>query len=286
MQTIKNKFKLNIAATPIGNLEEISNRFLRIIKDMDILLCEDTRITKKLINLLNIKKKFTYIKFDMFSEKDNTEWIIHEIKSGKNIILMSDAGYPTISDPGYLLVKKCIDEKIAINIINGPCSLIHALVGSGFSSKEFIFLGFIGKTKNERIKKLEEYKNINNTFIILESVHRIKNTLKDLYNVFGNQKICIAKELTKLYEEFIYSTLKDIQDYEFDLKGEFVLIINKIYEKKKDLCDDDIKLEIIKLLKNGMKTKDISFYIANKYNLDKKESYKKILYLLSNNKEK
>lgn len=286
MQTLKNKFQLNIAATPIGNLEEISNRFLRVINEMDILLCEDTRVTKKLINLLGIEKQFIYQKFDMFSENNNLQPIIEQIKSGKRIMLLSDAGYPTISDPGYLLVNECIKEKIAINVVNGPCSLIHALVGSGFSSREFIFLGFIGKTKTDRIKKLNEYKNISNTFVILESVHRLKDTLQDLYSVFGNQRICIAKELTKMYEEFIYSTLEEIQNIEFDLKGEFVLVIDKINEQNNSVDVKDIELEIIKLLKDGIRTKDISSYIAEKYNLDKKEWYKKILYLQSNNKEK
>ena len=163
MKTRDSQNKLYIAATPIGNLKEVSKRFLELINEMDILLCEDTRVIKKLLMLLNINKHFQYYKFDMFSELGQTQKIIDLIAKKNKVMLLSDAGYPTISDPGYQLVNACIKSDIAIEVINGPCSLIHALVGSGFSSQEFLYLGFLGKTSIERTKKLHKYIDINTT---------------------------------------------------------------------------------------------------------------------------
>lgn len=163
MKTRDSQNKLYIAATPIGNLKEVSKRFLELINEMDILLCEDTRVIKKLLMLLNINKHFQYYKFDMFSELGQTQKIIDLITKKNKVMLLSDAGYPTISDPGYQLANACIKSDIAIEVINGPCSLIHALVGSGFSSQEFLYLGFLGKTSIERTKKLHKYIDINTT---------------------------------------------------------------------------------------------------------------------------
>lgn len=270
MKTLNNKYKLTIAATPIGNINEVNNRFLYEVQKMDILLCEDTRVIKKLLNLLNIHKPYEYIKFDLFSEHDQVDKIINLIKKGKNVMMLSDAGYPTISDPGYNLVTKCIESEIAINVINGSCSIIHALVGSGFSSREFLFLGFLGKTKTERINNLKKYNNLEITIIILESVHRIKQCLNDIYEIYGNQRISIARELTKMHEEFIYTDLKSIINSELELKGEFVIVIDK---KNHELKQDQqfIINEIKQLINNNLKTKEISQYIAKKYHLDANE---------------
>lgn len=270
MKTLNNKHKLTLAATPIGNLNEVNQRFLDALNTADILLCEDTRVIKKLLSLLGVHKSYEYIKFDLFSEHSNLDQIIELIRQDKNIMMLSDAGYPTISDPGYNLVSKCIAEGIAINVINGPCSIIHALVGSGFSSREFLFLGFLGKTKTERINSLKKYSSLELTMVILESVYRLKQCLSDIYEVYGNQKICIARELTKLHEEFIYTDLIDALYSDLELKGEFVIVL----EKKNSIVEQDkqhIINEIKQLLQSGLKTKEISQYIANKYHLDNKE---------------
>lgn len=278
MKTLNNQYKLFLAATPIGNLSEVNQRFLDTLETIDILLCEDTRVIKKLLSLLNIHNQYEYIKFDLFSEHNNLDNIIKLIYQGKNIMMLSDAGYPTISDPGYNLVSKCIDNGIAINVINGPCSIIHALVGSGFSSREFLFLGFLGKTKTERMNSLNKYLNLELTMVILESVHRLKTCLTDIYEVYGNQKVCIARELTKLHEEFIYTDLASVINTDLELKGEFVIVL----DKKNSVIEQDQQFiinEIKQLLKDGLKTKEISQYIANKYHLDNKEWYKKIIEL-------
>lgn len=278
MKTRDSQNKLYIAATPIGNLKEVSKRFLELINEMDILLCEDTRVIKKLLMLLNINKHFQYYKFDMFSELNQTQKMIDLITNGNKVMLLSDAGYPTISDPGYKLANACIKSDIAIEVINGPCSLIHALVGSGFSSQEFLYLGFLGKTSIERTKKLHKYVDINTTWIILESVHRLKECLKDLFKVLGAQNICIAHELTKLHEEFIYVNLSNIDNIELDYKGEFVIVIDKKPLEYK-VNEFEINEKIVSLLRQGMKTKDISLILFNEYNLDSKLWYKKIIEL-------
>lgn len=279
MKTKNSQYKINVAATPIGNIQEVNQRFLEAVTTMDVLLCEDTRVTKKLLMLLNIHKTFEYIKFDMFSELTNNDYIIDLIKSNKNVMLLSDAGYPTISDPGYKLINTCIQHKIAINVINGPCSLIHALVGSGFSSREFLFLGFLGKNSTDRIKKINQYKNVDTTWIILESVHRLNQCLEDLYKVLGPQNICIARELTKLHEEFIYCNLSEFNNLQFDCKGEFVLVIEK-KDIKTSVSNEQIEFEIKELLKTKIKTKDISNMVAKKFNLNSKDIYKKVLEIL------
>lgn len=278
MKTRDSQNKLYIAATPIGNLKEVSKRFLELINEMDILLCEDTRVIKKLLMLLNINKHFQYYKFDMFSELGQTQKIIDLITKKNKVMLLSDAGYPTISDPGYQLVNACINSDIAIEVINGPCSLIHALVGSGFSSQEFLYLGFLGKTSIERTKKLHKYIDINTTWIILESVHRLKECLKDLFKVLGAQNICIAHELTKLHEEFIYVNLSNIDNIELDYKGEFVIVIDKKPLEYK-VNEFEINEKIVSLLRQGIRTKDISLILFNEYNLDAKLWYKKIIEL-------
>lgn len=278
MKTRDSQNKLYIAATPIGNLKEVSKRFLELINEIDILLCEDTRVIKKLLMLLNINKHFQYYKFDMFSELDQTQKMIDLIAKKNKVMLLSDAGYPTISDPGYQLVNACIKSDIAIEVINGPCSLIHALVGSGFSSQEFLYLGFLGKTSIERTKKLHKYIDINTTWIILESVHRLKECLKDLFKVLGAQNICIAHELTKLHEEFIYVNLSNIDNIELDYKGEFVIVIDKKPLEYK-VNEFEINEKIVSLLRQGIRTKDISLILFNEYNLDAKLWYKKIIEL-------
>lgn len=276
MKTLESKYTLNIAATPIGNLQEVNKRFLDTIVNMDILLCEDTRVIKKLLMLLDIKKNFQYVKFDQFSELNQTQDVIDWIKSGKQVILLSDAGYPTISDPGYKLVYMCIQENIAINVINGPCSLIHGLVGSGFSSREFLFLGFLGKTSNERVKKINSYKHVNLTWVILESMHRIQECLVDLYNCLGNQRICIARELTKIHEEFVYCKLSEVSKLALNWKGEFIIIVDN-KQSTTIVTKEIIDIDILELLKEGYKTKDISIIIANKYHLDAKNLYHQII---------
>ncbi len=285
MKTFNSKYKINILATPIGNISEVSTRFINGINECDVILCEDTRVTKKLLTLLGFEKQFKLIKFELHNENNIIGDVIEMIFDGKNIGLVSDAGYPTISDPGYKLINECIKNEIAINVINGPSSVLHALVGSGLISQDFIFLGFIGKTRNERKKRIIKYSNIETTFVIFESPHRLKECLIDLQEILNpRSKICIARELTKIHEEFIYSTLEKINQEEIEPKGEYVIVIKNILNENNNL---NIEKEIIKLKKLNYKTKDISRIISQEFNIDQHEVYNHVIKInnRSNNNE-
>ncbi|MDE5651472.1 MAG: 16S rRNA (cytidine(1402)-2'-O)-methyltransferase [Ureaplasma sp.] len=282
MKTFNSQYKINVLATPIGNINEVTPRFINTINESDVILCEDTRITKKLLNLLEIKKQFKLIKFELHNENEIIDDVIKMIKNNQIISLVSDAGYPTISDPGYKLINECINNEIAINVINGPSSVMHALVGSGLISQDFFFLGFIGKTKNERKKKLIKYANFETTFIIFESPHRLKDCLLDLREILNpKSKICIARELTKLHEEFIYSTIEEINEMIIDPKGEYVIVVKNILNTNNNL---NIEKEIIKLKKLNYKTKDISRIISQEFNIDQHEVYSHVIEI--NNRSK
>lgn len=282
MKTFNSKYKINVLATPIGNISEVSPRFINTINECDVILCEDTRVTRKLLNLLEIRKQLKLVKFELHNENNIIDDVITMIKNGQSVGLVSDAGYPTISDPGYKLINECIKNEIAINVVNGPSSVLHALVGSGLISQDFIFLGFIGKTKNERKKKIAKYSNLETTFIIFESPHRLKDCLLDLQDVLNpKSKICIARELTKMHEEFIYSTLEEINQQEIDPKGEYVLVVKNILNENNNL---NIEKEIIKLKKLNYKTKDISRIISQEFNIDQHEVYNHVIKI--NNRSK
>ena len=200
--------KLYLIPTPIGNLKEVSPRFYEVIEDCSYLACEDTRNTLKLLNILNISKKC--ISCHEHNEKSSSINIINDILDGKTIGYLSDAGYPCISDPGYILVKEAINKGITIVPISGPNAMLNALVGSGLNTDHFFFYGFLSAKSSQRKKELFSLKTIPFTIIFYESPHRIKETLKDIYDIFGDRKVSIARELTKLHEEFIRDSLKNI----------------------------------------------------------------------------
>ena len=200
---------LYLVATPIGNLEDITLRAINILKEVDIIAAEDTRHTLKLLNHLNIKK--TLISYYKETEKIKSEILIEKLLDGKNIALVSDAGTPAISDPGEEIVRKAIENDINIIPIPGACAFINALVASGFSTREFVFLGFLSKNIKNKKEKLEELKNENKTLIFYESPHKIKSTLENISEILGNREIVIARELTKIHEEFIRGKVLELQ---------------------------------------------------------------------------
>lgn len=267
-----------IAATPIGNLDEVSFRFLNRLENVEYVLCEDTRITRKLLNLLKIENKPRLVSYHKFSETEKLDYVLNLVNNHK-VLLVSDAGYPCISDPGYELVKMCHENQIAIEIINGPSSILHALVISGFQTNNFMFLGFLATTQTSIKKQLIDYKKIKTTFVILESVHRIKQTLLILYEIFGNQPICLARELTKQNEEIIRTTLEKIGEQEIVLKGEFVIVLDNSKIVKEVPNFNIVKEKIKLMLKKKMHTKEISQMIAEEFKLSSKEIYQKILEL-------
>ena len=216
--------KLILIPTPIGNLDDITLRAIECIKDVDLILCEDTRRSLKLLNHLQIRKPLK--SFHKFNEHSKVEKVIIEIQSGIKVGLISDAGTPSISDPGYLIVKMCIDNNIDVECLPGPTALIPALAISGLPSERFTFEGFL-PVKKGRKTRLQELSLEKRTMIFYESPYKLYKTLKDFYDYFGpDREISISKELTKIFENTKRGKIKEIIDtYENKkLKGEFVIV--------------------------------------------------------------
>lgn len=253
--------KLYLVATPIGNLEDITLRALRILKEVDYIAAEDTRNTLKLLNHFEIKKPL--ISNHRHNEEDRENSLIEKLKDGKNIAVVSDAGTPGISDPGEVIAKRAIEENIEVIPIPGACAAINALIASGLNTKEFVFFGFLPLNKKLRKEKLEEIKNENKTIIIYEAPHKIKDSLNDLKNMVGDRKIVLARELTKIHEEFIRGNIDEIIEKSENLKGEMILLIEGNNEINNENILNNLSLEE-------------HYNVYEKQGLDKKEIIKKI----------
>ncbi|HIF19015.1 MAG TPA: 16S rRNA (cytidine(1402)-2'-O)-methyltransferase [Gammaproteobacteria bacterium] len=220
--------QLNIVSTPIGNLRDITFRAIEVLKSVDLILAEDTRVAKKLLNHYAIENKLT--SFNLINENQKTKTLIKQLKEGKNIALIADAGTPLISDPGYLLIRSAREESIQVTPVPGCSAAIAALTASGISADKFTFYGFLPKTKVKRAKELRKLTNRSETLIFYESVHRIVNTIESMKEIFGeNRNAVLCKEITKLYESFLGSNLLEISNYLSTnpdrLKGEFTIIV-------------------------------------------------------------
>ena len=227
---------LYLVATPIGNLEDITLRAIRILKEADIVVAEDTRQTLKLLNHLEIQKHL--ISYHRHSGEDKIREIIEELKSGKNIALVSDAGTPVISDPGEEIVKEALKNEIPVTPIPGPCALITALIASGIDAKEFSFLGFLPLNKKFRKEKFNEIQTAINTVILYEAPHKLLSTLNALKNVTLDRKIVLARELTKIHEEFIMGTAEELLEKIIEPRGEYVIIIEKQEQISQDIFEN------------------------------------------------
>ena len=215
--------KLFLIPTPIGNLADITQRSVSLLSSVDYILCEDTRRTVKLMNHLKIKNSLK--SFHKFNEHSKIQSIIDDLKSGKVIGLVSDAGTPGISDPGYLIIKNCIENEIEVECLPGPTALISALVISGIPCERFSFEGFL-PIKKGRKKRLEDLSEEKRTMVFYESPHKISKTLNDLKAHFGdNRKVSVSKELTKIHESTIRGTLGTIRLGEGKIRGEFVIVV-------------------------------------------------------------
>lgn len=270
--------KLYIVATPIGNLEDITLRALNILKNVDLIAAEDTRQTLKLLNHFEISKPL--ISYHRHNEETKSDRLIEKLNNGENIALVSDAGTPGICDPGEEVIKKAIEEKIEVIPIPGACAFVNALIASGLNTKEFTFLGFLPLNKKLRKEKLDEIKNINKTIILYEAPHKILNTINDLENILENRQIVFAREITKIHEEFIRGTIKELKAKVENPKGEFVIIIegNKNVENFKN----NLKLLTIDEHYNyyenkGFSKKEIIKLIAKDRNVSKNEIYQKFI---------
>lgn len=272
--------KLYIVATPIGNLEDITLRALRVLKEVDIIAAEDTRQTLKLLNHYNITKHL--ISYHRHNEEIKSKIIIEKLKNAENIALVSDAGTPGISDPGEEVIKLAIEENIEVIPIPGACAMINALICSGINTNEFSFLGFLPLNKKLRRDKLEEIKESNKTIIIYEAPHKMSNTLKDLKEAIGNRQVVLAREITKVHEEFIRGSIDELIEKFNNLKGEFVIIIDRNYQEKvNELLQLTLEQHYDFYEKQGLAKNDIIKKISKDRSVSKNEIYQ---YFLNENK--
>ena len=248
--------QINIVSTPIGNLKDITLRAIETLKSVDLILAEDTRIAKKLLNHFSINN--TLESFNDKNEDLKNENLIKGLKEGKNIAIISDAGTPLISDPGFKLIRSAREESIKVTPIPGCTALIAGLSASGISSDKFTFLGFLPRTKTKRRKNLRQLVHKQETLIFFESVHRIGSTIADMKDLFGQErKAVLCKEITKIYESFIGNNFMEITDYikehEDKLKGEFTIIVEGNRELSIDLQKID---KILDILQSQISSKD------------------------------
>ena len=260
--------------TPIGNMKDITLRALEVLENSDIIYCEDTRNSQNLLKFHNINTKL--ISYHKFNESERVEEIISNIENGKTVSVISDAGMPIINDPGFVILQEVIKKGISYEILPGACALINGICGSGFDTTNFVYMGFIPKTKAEREKFFKNFKDMNVTGIFYESPHRLLKTLKSLYSQFGNINVCICRELTKLFEEYKRGCIDEIISYyeEKGVKGEIVLVIEKIVDKKEAF---DVANEILKFKKEGYSNKDIVKILKDNFNISKNEAYELVL---------
>jgi len=261
---------LYIVATPIGNLKEITLYAIETLKNADYILCEDTRTSKILLNHYEIQKPlFSYHKFN---EKSEVNKVINDLKKGKEIALISDAGMPGISDPGNILVNACIEEQVEYTVISGASALINAFVMSGFSTP-FTFVGFLPNKKSDVKKVLNDLKTYKSTLIFYISPHDIDKEISDIYSVLGNRKAVAVREISKKFEEKIFFELKD--GYPGVIKGEFVLIV----EGASEITNTSLTIieELNLLISSGVDKNEAIKQVAHNRNLKKNDVYQEYL---------
>ena len=269
-----NRPLLYLVATPIGNLQEVSPRTIEILSNVDLIACEDTRVTGKLLNLLGLKKDLVSLR--EHNEVSVSNDLIEKIKKGTKVAYVSDAGYPCISDPGSKLVKICLQNDINIAPISGPNAALNALVASGLCEDHFYFHGFLNAKETIRLEELRELSFRKETLIFYEAPHRIKKTLESLYEILGDRKACIARELTKKHEEFIRLNLKNMCELDPEtLKGEMVIVVEGCTgEVKPVISNTDIVNMVKSMVDSGMSTKDAIKKVSEMTKVNKNTIYK------------
>ena len=261
---------LYLVATPIGNLEDFTFRAINTLKSVDKIYAEDTRTSKVLLDYYNIT---THLEsYHEFNQELKEEKIIEELKSGMKLALISDAGLPVISDPGYKIVSRALKEGLRVSTIPGASAGVSALIKSGLTPMPYLFYGFLDSKESKRKEELNELKYNTATLIFYEAPHRINKTLSDIYEVLGNRYVVIERELTKKFEEHIEDYVENLLD--IDIKGEIVLLVSGYKEEK---MDSDPFKEIDNLVSLGYKSNDAIKEVSKMLNLDKKELYKKYI---------
>ena len=267
---------LYIVSTPIGNLKDITYRAIEILNKSDLILCEDTRVSQKILNYYKIQTQL--ISNHKFNEKKNTEKVILELQNSKIVSLISDAGTPAISDPGKIIINECIKKNIKIYPIPGPSAVTTAVSVSGFSDKYF-FYGFLPSTLNETEKVFNLLSNLESSIVFFISSKKINKIIEKLKIFFSGRNIIICRELTKLYEEIIRLPISEIKPFKTLLKGELTIVISEKNSKMKSKNLDESDKKIIKKLLKKMSVKDIVKLLTKNKNISKKKIYEYYLSL-------
>lgn len=262
---------LYFVSTPVGNLKDISLRALEVLKSVDFIACEDTRTSLKLLNHYDIKKPL--VAYHKFNEKSAGERIIDELKKGKNVAVITDAGTPVISDPGNVLAKLLTEEEIEYTVIPGATAFVPALILSGEDASRFAFIGFLPSKKKERAELLARYKNLDMTLIFYSAPHDLLDDLKSLYEAFGSRKAAVCKEITKLHEGVEHIVLGDNLKEE-DPKGEYVVIVEGGVPELSPLLDMPTEEHIAYYVENGMDKKEAIKAVAKERKMSKSDVYK------------
>lgn len=263
---------LYLVATPIGNLEEMTPRAISVLREVDVIAAEDTRNTQKLLSRFDIKNKM--IAHHEFNETQSTFGILELLREGKDVALVSDAGYPCISDPGAILVKTIVEHGYPVIPISGASAVLNALVASAILPQPFLFFGFLEAKEMERKRQLEELEAYPFTLVFYESPHRIKKMLTTMIGVFGDRQICLARELTKLHEEFIRGAISEVIEICDELKGEMVVVVEGKKQKEQPVTINMIELKIQECISKGMSASDAIKSVARELKISKNEVYR------------
>lgn len=242
---------LALVATPIGNLSEVSERTKQTLSEVDVIGAEDTRVASFLLNRLSLPSK-KFIKAEKHNEVEGALALLKEAKEGKKVAYVSDAGYPGLSDPGEIVIKTFLEAGLNVYYVNGPSALLPALLGSGLPTDHFYYEGFLPSKGSDRRKRLEELKDLPVTMVYYEAPHRLYDTLSDMLEIFGNRQACLARELTKIHEEYIDGSLEELKDYAKDeARGEYVIVVEGKAKEKAEVSDEEIKAALLKALQKS-----------------------------------
>lgn len=264
---------LFLVATPIGNLDEFTPRAIEVLRSVDIIAAEDTRNTMKLLSHFDIHTRM--IAHHQHNEHASAQGLLKLLQEGNSVAVVSDAGYPLISDPGATITQLVIEAGFPVVPISGPNAMLNALVASGLSAQPFLFYGFLKPQEKEQVKELLLLKEYPLTLVFYEAPHRIKKTLERIYTVLGNRRICLARELTKRHEEFIRGTVLEVLEICDECKGEMVLVIEGNKEEKEPTQDmPEIQSQINRYIEGGLTSKEAIKKVAKEYGISKNELYK------------
>ncbi len=261
---------LYLIPTPIGNLDDITLRAIHVLKEVEVVFSEDTRVTALLLNHLNIKKKL--ISNHEYNERENKDKLLEYLKNGYSVGLVSDRGTPVISDPGYELAQVAIENHYNVVSLPGATALIPALTVSGIEPMPFLYYGFLNSKESKRKKELENLRNIKYTMIFYEAPHRITKTLEEMLEILGNRKISISREITKKFEEVYRGTIQDVIEETKEIKGEIVIVVSG---NKEEISYNDLSIEdhVNLYIKNGLNSKEAIKKVAEDRNIKKSEVY-------------